>query len=178
MTHHIVDRETQSARKIQAMSSSVRSKIEKFIDSHGQDILSKITRKKKQPSKPSVKMSPAESETHSEEKDVQAELPPQQPRAMMNRSFDSEQSSSSSVSPMEVDYVHDKVPYYNRRYSRDRPVDRYKRPYAPYYHRYPPPPPMYYRNNDRYYSPQRRPPYYRPRRPSISDDDIDRRRWD
>ncbi|KAG2230298.1 hypothetical protein INT48_001064 [Thamnidium elegans] len=47
ITHHIVDRETQSSRKIHAINSSVRSKIEKFIDSHGSDLVLKINRKRK-----------------------------------------------------------------------------------------------------------------------------------
>lgn len=47
ITHHIVDREIQSSRKIHAMNSSVRSKIEKFIDAHGSDLVLKINRKRK-----------------------------------------------------------------------------------------------------------------------------------
>ncbi|EIE89509.1 hypothetical protein G6F46_003760 [Rhizopus delemar] len=48
ITHHIVDRETQSSRKIQSINSSVRSKIEKFIDSHATELVSKIIHKRKQ----------------------------------------------------------------------------------------------------------------------------------
>ncbi|KAI8347651.1 hypothetical protein BD560DRAFT_410925 [Blakeslea trispora] len=48
MTHHIVDREIQSSRKIQTMNSSIRTKIEKFIDTHGPDLVIKVQRKRKQ----------------------------------------------------------------------------------------------------------------------------------
>ncbi|KAI8972717.1 hypothetical protein BDB01DRAFT_455123 [Pilobolus umbonatus] len=47
ITHHIVDREMQSSRKIQVVNSAVRTKIEKFIDSHGADLATKIIRKRK-----------------------------------------------------------------------------------------------------------------------------------
>ncbi|KAI8883833.1 hypothetical protein K501DRAFT_248988 [Backusella circina FSU 941] len=180
MTHHIVDRETQSSRKIQAMTTSVRSKIEKFIDSHGQDILSKITRKKKQSvaktSDEKTIWSSAESTSSSDLPQQPLQQPPQ-PQQPPVRSFDSEQSTTSNTaSPMEVDYFkNEKISQYRRYNDTSFEYARYKRPsYAPYY-RYPP---LYYRDNNRYYSPTRRPPYYRPRRPSISDDDMDRRRWD
>ncbi|KAI8967227.1 hypothetical protein BDF20DRAFT_840312 [Mycotypha africana] len=45
ITHHIVDRETQSSRKIMTMNSNVKSKIEKFIDSHGAELVLKVQRK-------------------------------------------------------------------------------------------------------------------------------------
>ena len=48
MTHHIVDREIQSSRKIQTINNSIRTKIEKFIDTHGADIVVKVQRKRKQ----------------------------------------------------------------------------------------------------------------------------------
>ncbi|KAF7732537.1 histone methyltransferase set2 [Apophysomyces ossiformis] len=47
MTHHIVNRESHSARKIQAVNSSIRTKIEKFIDAHGSEFAAKISRKKR-----------------------------------------------------------------------------------------------------------------------------------
>ncbi|CAO3639002.1 unnamed protein product [Mucor hiemalis] len=50
ITHHIVDREKQSSRKIQTMNSSVKTKIEKFIDSHGSELVAKVNRKRKHPS--------------------------------------------------------------------------------------------------------------------------------
>jgi hypothetical protein len=42
-----VEREVQSSRKIHSMNSSVRTKIEKFIDSHGAELVLKVTRKRK-----------------------------------------------------------------------------------------------------------------------------------
>ncbi|KAI7871635.1 hypothetical protein BDF14DRAFT_1878475 [Spinellus fusiger] len=47
ITHHIVDRESSSSRKFQGMDTSRRSKIEKFIDIHGQSFSARISRKKK-----------------------------------------------------------------------------------------------------------------------------------
>ncbi|KAL0077930.1 hypothetical protein J3Q64DRAFT_1766961 [Phycomyces blakesleeanus] len=46
MTHHIVDRELQSGRKIVAMNSALRTKIEKFMDLHGADFAGKLNRLK------------------------------------------------------------------------------------------------------------------------------------
>ncbi|CAO3581791.1 unnamed protein product [Absidia cylindrospora] len=46
LTHHIVERETQSNRKVHAMNSSVRGKIEKFIDAHGASFVDKLKSKK------------------------------------------------------------------------------------------------------------------------------------
>ncbi|KAK4513210.1 uncharacterized protein ATC70_013005 [Mucor velutinosus] len=46
-THHIVEREMNSNRKIQSMNSSVKSKIEKFIDAHGAEFVIKVQRKMK-----------------------------------------------------------------------------------------------------------------------------------
>ncbi|KAI9022778.1 hypothetical protein CLU79DRAFT_858673 [Phycomyces nitens] len=46
MTHHIVDRELQSGRKIAAMTSALRTKIEKFMDLHGADFAEKLSRLK------------------------------------------------------------------------------------------------------------------------------------
>lgn len=42
LTHHVVDRETQSKRKIVGMTGALRAKIEKFIDMHGNDFALKI----------------------------------------------------------------------------------------------------------------------------------------
>lgn len=42
MTHHIVDREMQSGRKIKAMDTALRIKIGKFIDAYGTDYVSKF----------------------------------------------------------------------------------------------------------------------------------------
>ncbi|KAI9251186.1 hypothetical protein BY458DRAFT_524060 [Sporodiniella umbellata] len=47
ITHHIVDREIKSSRKLQSMNNSIRTKIEKFIDAHGADLVSKLGRKRK-----------------------------------------------------------------------------------------------------------------------------------
>ncbi|KAF7732147.1 histone methyltransferase set2 [Apophysomyces ossiformis] len=47
ITHHIVDREVHSGRKIRAITSPLRIKIEKFIDSHGNEIVAKLNRQKK-----------------------------------------------------------------------------------------------------------------------------------
>ncbi|GAN03894.1 set and ww domain protein [Mucor ambiguus] len=46
-THHIVEREMNSNRKIYTMNSSVKSKIEKFIDAHGSEFVIKVQRKMK-----------------------------------------------------------------------------------------------------------------------------------
>ncbi|CAO3609000.1 unnamed protein product [Mucor hiemalis] len=42
VTHHIVDREIQSGRKIKAVDTALRIKIEKFIDAYGTDYVSKF----------------------------------------------------------------------------------------------------------------------------------------
>jgi hypothetical protein len=42
VTHHIVDREIQSGRKIKVMDIALRIKIEKFIDVYGTDYVSKF----------------------------------------------------------------------------------------------------------------------------------------
>ncbi|KAI8371190.1 hypothetical protein EDC96DRAFT_501749 [Choanephora cucurbitarum] len=47
VTHHIVDKEMQSGRKIKSMDSSLRIKIEKFIDIYGADLCIKIRQTKK-----------------------------------------------------------------------------------------------------------------------------------
>lgn len=44
----------QSSRKIQAINSNIRTKIEKFIDSHGAEIVTKIFRKRKHQSLPTA----------------------------------------------------------------------------------------------------------------------------
>ncbi|KAI7873100.1 uncharacterized protein EV154DRAFT_431239 [Mucor mucedo] len=46
VTHHIVDKETQSDRKIKAMDTPLRIKIEKFIDTYGTDYVAKLTQSK------------------------------------------------------------------------------------------------------------------------------------
>ncbi|KAI8099759.1 uncharacterized protein BX664DRAFT_377482 [Halteromyces radiatus] len=46
LTHHIVERETQSNRKVHAMNSALRGKIEKFIDTHGAAFATKLKSKK------------------------------------------------------------------------------------------------------------------------------------
>ncbi|CAO3689709.1 unnamed protein product [Rhizopus stolonifer] len=55
ITHHIVDREIKSARRIQSINSSIRLKIEKFIDTHGVDLVSKLGRKRKRQPLPVTK---------------------------------------------------------------------------------------------------------------------------
>ncbi|KAI9244516.1 hypothetical protein EDC94DRAFT_530853, partial [Helicostylum pulchrum] len=45
VTHHIVDRETRSGRKIKSMETPLRIKIEKFIDVHGTEYVSKSMKK-------------------------------------------------------------------------------------------------------------------------------------
>ncbi|KAG2222497.1 hypothetical protein INT45_012811, partial [Circinella minor] len=45
LTHHIVDRETNSSRKIHGMNDGLKSKIERFINDHGADFVSKLERK-------------------------------------------------------------------------------------------------------------------------------------
>ncbi|KAG0191058.1 histone methyltransferase set2 [Apophysomyces sp. BC1034] len=47
ITHHIVDREMRSGRKIRALTSPLRIKIERFIDAHGNDVVVKLSRSKK-----------------------------------------------------------------------------------------------------------------------------------
>ncbi|KAI8365124.1 hypothetical protein BD560DRAFT_402186 [Blakeslea trispora] len=47
VTHHIVDKELQSGRKIKSMDNSLRIKIEKFIDIYGADLSIKIRQTKK-----------------------------------------------------------------------------------------------------------------------------------
>ncbi|KAI9314641.1 hypothetical protein BX666DRAFT_1862601 [Dichotomocladium elegans] len=42
LTHHVVDRELHSKRKIHSMTNQLRAKIEKFIDLHGSDFVLKI----------------------------------------------------------------------------------------------------------------------------------------
>ncbi|KAI7902019.1 uncharacterized protein BX663DRAFT_456379 [Cokeromyces recurvatus] len=42
ITHHIVDKELQSGRKIKSIDSSLRVKIEKFIDAYGTDYVTKF----------------------------------------------------------------------------------------------------------------------------------------
>ncbi|CAO3647561.1 unnamed protein product [Cunninghamella echinulata] len=49
LTHHIVEREVQSNRKVISINSSVRTKIEKLIDSHGDSFVTKIKSKKERP---------------------------------------------------------------------------------------------------------------------------------
>ncbi|KAI8343265.1 hypothetical protein BC941DRAFT_448086 [Chlamydoabsidia padenii] len=46
LTHHIVEREAQSNRKIGGMNTSLRGKIEKFIDIHGASFVDKLKAKK------------------------------------------------------------------------------------------------------------------------------------
>jgi hypothetical protein len=48
VTHHIVDREMQSGRKIKGMDSGLRIKIEKFIDTYGTDYVSKFKQQQQQ----------------------------------------------------------------------------------------------------------------------------------
>ncbi|KAI9247168.1 hypothetical protein BDA99DRAFT_526274 [Phascolomyces articulosus] len=45
LTHHIVDRENNSSRKIHSMNDSLKIKIERFIDDHGTDFVLKLERK-------------------------------------------------------------------------------------------------------------------------------------
>ncbi|KAM3586802.1 hypothetical protein VKS41_001857 [Umbelopsis sp. WA50703] len=47
ITHHIVDREAQSSRKVQTVNSALRTKIEGFIDSHGVEVVNKLKRKRR-----------------------------------------------------------------------------------------------------------------------------------
>ncbi|GAB5586052.1 hypothetical protein Unana1_00952 [Umbelopsis nana] len=47
ITHHIVDRESQSSRKLHSVNSALRTKIEAFIDSHGHEVVNKLKRKRK-----------------------------------------------------------------------------------------------------------------------------------
>ncbi|KAG0176944.1 histone methyltransferase set2 [Apophysomyces sp. BC1034] len=58
ITHHIVNRESHSARKIQTMNAAVRAKIEKFIDAHGPEFAAKASRKKKSRASSPVQSSP------------------------------------------------------------------------------------------------------------------------
>jgi hypothetical protein len=51
ITHHIVDREAQSSRKIQAVNAALRTKIETYIDSHGHEVVNKLKRKRKRSDK-------------------------------------------------------------------------------------------------------------------------------
>jgi hypothetical protein len=46
LTHHIVERESQSNRKIGGMTTSLRGKIEKFIDLHGASFVDKLKAKR------------------------------------------------------------------------------------------------------------------------------------
>lgn len=46
MTHHIVDKEIQSGRKIKLIDSGLRLKIEKFIDAYGMDYATKLMKQK------------------------------------------------------------------------------------------------------------------------------------
>ncbi|KAI9319832.1 hypothetical protein BX666DRAFT_1853288, partial [Dichotomocladium elegans] len=46
MTHHIVNRELKSSRRIKSINDSTRAKIEKFIDNHGAEFLQKTDKKK------------------------------------------------------------------------------------------------------------------------------------
>lgn len=46
LTHHIVERESQSNRKIGGMTTSLRGKIEKFIDMHGASFVDKLKAKR------------------------------------------------------------------------------------------------------------------------------------
>ncbi|KAL0083372.1 hypothetical protein F4703DRAFT_1775264 [Phycomyces blakesleeanus] len=47
ITHHIVDRESNSSKKFQGMDLSRRLKIEKFIDTHGPSFAARISKKKR-----------------------------------------------------------------------------------------------------------------------------------
>ncbi|KAI9279736.1 hypothetical protein BC943DRAFT_297902 [Umbelopsis sp. AD052] len=51
ITHHIVEREAQSSRKIQAVNAALRTKIETYIDSHGHEAVNKLKRKRKRSDK-------------------------------------------------------------------------------------------------------------------------------
>ncbi|KAI8641442.1 hypothetical protein BD408DRAFT_418044 [Parasitella parasitica] len=185
ITHHIVDREVQSNRKINSMNSGVKSKIEKFIDSHGAELALKVQRKRKlvkgksteSPSSViSEKMTPVDIDIPNspalEHELPQDPLPPSATSA----------TTTKPVSPIidnvekpkdDIYYRRNRSPY---RYEYVRPG--YSRPpYYNSYYRYPRPPSPYYRHN-RY---RRSPPFYRQnssRRGSLSDDEMDRRRWD
>ncbi|CEP14549.1 hypothetical protein [Parasitella parasitica] len=190
ITHHIVDREVQSNRKIHSMNSSVKSKIEKFIDSHGSELVLKVQRKKKMAKGKSTespssviseKITPVDIDDIPKSPALKHESPkdPLPPTATSGTTTTPTTKPASLIMD-NVEKPKDDV--YNRR-SRSPYRYEYVRPgyirppYYNSYYRYPRPSSPYYRNN-RY---RRSPPYYRQtssRRGSLSDDEMDRRRWD
>ncbi|KAI7898484.1 uncharacterized protein BX663DRAFT_443046 [Cokeromyces recurvatus] len=120
ITHHIVNRESQSSRKLQSINS-VRSKIEKFIDTHGSELVVKV-QKKMETTKPTTGKSsspPPSSE----------ELSPDKPPITNTTPI------SVNSSPLSPYYEQRSRAYYNRYNSR---------PPSPYYHR------RYYRRSSPY----------------------------
>jgi hypothetical protein len=172
------------------MNSSVKSKIEKFIDSHGSELVLKVQRKKK-PAKGkstespssviSEKMTPVDVDISSSPA-IKNELP-QDPPPSTTASTTTAAATTKPASPNMDTIEKPKDDFY---YRRNRSPYRYeyvrpgytRPPYYNNYYRYPRPPSPYYRNNRYRRSP---PPFYRQnssRRGSLSDDEMDRRRWD
>ncbi|KAI8085783.1 uncharacterized protein B0P05DRAFT_533685 [Gilbertella persicaria] len=182
MTHHIVDREIQSSRKIQAINSNIRTKIEKFIDTHGADILVKVQRKRKQRSiskeKPIV-------EENKQSSFIADELPSSPKKPRIESEEDHQSTSPSSLPPPPTDTNKQKDDSYYARTTNNmdsRPTSPYReynsRPnynrshhytnngyyryphhhfHHRHHHRHRPPSP-YYRSSNRYSSNSRRSP--------------------
>lgn len=180
------------------MNSSVKSKIEKFIDSHGSELVLKVQRKKKSAKGKSTE---SPSSVISEKMiPVDVDIPPspaiknKSPQEPLPPSTTTSTTAATTISTTAATTTKPASPntdtvekpkddfYYRRsrspyRYEYVRPG--YTRPpYYNNYYRYPRPPSPYYRNSRYRRSP---PPFYRQnssRRGSLSDDEMDRRRWD
>ncbi|KAL7321889.1 hypothetical protein PS15m_001612 [Mucor circinelloides] len=230
-THHIVEREMKSNRKIHSMNSSVKSKIEKFIDSHGSEFVVKVQRKMKA-TKGKATESPSSvvSEKMATPMDVDIPTspistkreasPPQGPplnaimtctntttitttsstaTATTKSASPPTTTSAATLTTATMDHSESNMSnkpkedvYYRRGNNSNRSPPPYRYEYvrpgysrpSPYYHsnnyyRYPRPPSPYYRSSRYRRSPP--PPFYRQnssRRGSLSDDEMDRRRWD
>ncbi|KAI8884269.1 hypothetical protein K501DRAFT_218017 [Backusella circina FSU 941] len=197
ITHHIVDRETQSSRKIHAMNSNVRSKIEKFIDAHGSNLVSKMSRKKTTKHVSDTKTTtdspasslfeesvyPKEEEVEEVEEKQPSSSPPHAPAAFYNNTDYPIKDDETTGDRRETYHRHNRrenSPYDREKFYVD--VSRYSSPgdyrsnryYSPYY--------RYQGYRSRYYPSRRSSPGYyssrRPPPPTLSDDEMDRRRWD
>lgn len=196
-----MDRETKSSRKIAAVNSNIRTKIEKFIDSHGADLVLKVQKKRKHQSisksTPMESPSSVVSEEPASKKPAklasstpawETEIPPSP--ILQNGTVvdepDTKTTWERNPSFMSVDSFKENTKEYPPRRHNSPYRYEYVRPgYARYnntsgnsYYRYRSPSP-YYRN--RYYSRKSSPYYHRnsSRRGSLSDEEMDnRRRWD
>lgn len=221
----------KSNRKIHSMNSSVKSKIEKFIDSHGSEFVVKVQRKMKA-TKGKATESPSSvvSEKMATPMDVDIPTspvstkheasPPQDPllnatmtctntttitttsstaTVMTKSASPPTTTTAATLTTATMDHSESNMSnkpkedvYYRRGNNSNRSPPPYRYEYvrpgysrpSPYYHsnnyyRYPRPPSPYYRSSRYRRSPP--PPFYRQnssRRGSLSDDEMDRRRWD